>query len=761
MEADRAKITWCQLLIGATGSSILASLEDGATWEAAKETLLSRRGAGSVRDETWASHKQLKRGSKEIIELASEAEKLARHLHPRDEEAAERHAVDAFLSALDQPLAAEVRKLGYKNMEEVVAAARRVERILQERPTSGMDTLMESMNRQIQFLTEDLAKAQDKIAAQPPVATPTTALAVPPSQAVAAAQHPPASLAPPQMAHPAATPLPPPYSPGPSQYFSGDNVAPCFQGQRRRSDRGPLRCFLCDEEGHAAYRCPTRTLLQRMLLQEAPEPTREPPREQILAKSPQPKVAQIGCMVTPPISGQLIIEGVPILGLVDTGASITCLGFDVWWRYRTQWGALKPYGNTVHGAHGKPLHIAGRTEHLDIQWGEARGRASFVVIVGLESPPCLIGMDIMRPLRVRIDVTNGTATPAQPDPKTIHLNAAQRQQPQKRLPAATTSPPPQPQPLRENPASGASLLTEGTAEPSSPQPQRQKNPLAEGRSSTLPSPEIPPPATAGNIPNAPASHAPPNLANPHTASCARLLQKADIPPATARLVRCHNPWPTKDVLFCPDGALPAFVTGIPVLSSGPELWYAVHNHQPEPLQLHAGQSIGVLEVVHLAEAPASASPSSHPTNPCQPLLPECLSPLQQQQLNELFREYQDVFSQGEDDLGNTPLLEHAIETHGPPLRQPYRRQNPAVRREEMTQVQQMLSSNVIRPSNSPWASPVVMVRKRDGSLRFCVDFRQLNAATVKDAHPLSTIDDLLDALHGAKWFSTLDLKSGY
>ena len=423
--------------------------------------------------------------------------------------------------------------------------------------------------------------------------------------------------------------------------------------------------------------------------------------------------------------------------------------------------ALKQYEGTVHGAHCKPLNIAGRTEHLDIQWGEARGRASFIVIVGLESPPCLIGMDIMRPLRVHIDVTNGTAMPAQPDPQTIHLNAAQRQQPQKRLPAQTASPPPQPHPPRENPASGASLLTKGTAEPSFPQPQRQKNPPTGGRSAALPSPETPPPATAGNFPSAPISHAPPNLTHPHTASCARLLQKTDIPPETARLVHCHNPWPTEDVLFCPDGALPAFVTGIPALSSGPELWYAVHNHRPEPLQLHAGQSIGVLEVVHLAEAPASASPPSHPTKPCQPPLPECLSPLQQQQLNELFKEYQDVFSQGEDDLGNTPLLEYAIETHGPPLRQPYRRQNPAVRREEITQVQQMLSSNVIRPSNSPWASPVVMVRKKDSSLRFCVDFRQLNAATVKDAHPLPRIDDLLDALHGAKWFSTLDLKSRY
>ena len=223
-------------------------------------------------------------------------------------------------------------------------------------------------------------------------------------------------------------------------------------------------------------------------------------------------------------------------------------------------------------------------------------------------------------------------------------------------------------------------------------------------------------------------------------------------------LRCHNPWPTEDVLFCPGDALPAFVTGISALSSGPELWVAVHNHQPEPLQLHSGQNIGVLEVVTLADTPPTVS---QPGPPRRPSLPERLSPLQQQQLNALFQGFSDIFSQGEDDLGSTPLLEHTIETHGPPLSQPYRRQNPAVQREEMAQVQQMLASNVIRPSNSPWASPMVMVRKEDGSLRFCVNFRQLNATTVKDAHPLPRIYDLLDALHGARWFSTLDLKSGY
>ena len=181
-------------------------------------------------------------------------------------------------------------------------------------------------------------------------------------------------------------------------------------------------------------------------------------------------MAPVGCAVAPPIFGLLTIEGIPVTGLVDTGASVTCLGFAIWWRNRAQWGALTPFTSKVHGAHGKPLQIAGRTRHLDIQWGEARGRASFIVIVGLESPPCLIGMDIMRPLRVLIDVTEGTATPAQPDPQTIHLNAAQKQPPQEQLlpkPAHALPPPP------EAAVPGASLPTPRAAANPPPLPQHQ------------------------------------------------------------------------------------------------------------------------------------------------------------------------------------------------------------------------------------------------------------------------------------------------
>ena len=108
------------------------------------------------------------------------------------------------------------------------------------------------------------------------------------------------------------------------------------------------------------------------------------------------------------------------------------------------------------------------------------------------------------------------------------------------------------------------------------------------------------------------------------------------------------------------------------------------------------------------------------------------------------------------------MIQHHINTeNAKPVKQAPRRLPFHHLKEVKKLVESMLDNNVIEPSNGPWASPIVLVKKKDGSTRFCVDFRQLNSVTRKDAHPIPRIDETLDALRGACWFSTLDLASGY
>ena len=120
---------------------------------------------------------------------------------------------------------------------------------------------------------------------------------------------------------------------------------------------------------------------------------------------------------------------------------------------------------------------------------------------------------------------------------------------------------------------------------------------------------------------------------------------------------------------------------------------------------------------------------------------------QHNRLVSLLCEYSDVIAQNDGDVGLTSVLSHEIHTGDCyPIKQPPRRLAPAKVEIVSQQINSMLENDVIEHSVSPWASPVVLVRKSDGTFRFCVDYRRLNNATHQDAYPLPRIDETLDNL---------------
>eukprot|EP00731_Ephydatia_muelleri_P037182 Em0411g3a len=131
------------------------------------------------------------------------------------------------------------------------------------------------------------------------------------------------------------------------------------------------------------------------------------------------------------------------------------------------------------------------------------------------------------------------------------------------------------------------------------------------------------------------------------------------------------------------------------------------------------------------------------------------------ELRNLLRKFDDLFVSENGALGRTKVVKHRINTSGSPIRQPLHRQPESLKGDMNEKVRKMLSRGVIRPSSSPWSSPVVMVRKKNGSWRFCIDYRKLNAVTHQDAYPLPRIDATLESLAGSTLFTTLDLASGY
>ena len=132
------------------------------------------------------------------------------------------------------------------------------------------------------------------------------------------------------------------------------------------------------------------------------------------------------------------------------------------------------------------------------------------------------------------------------------------------------------------------------------------------------------------------------------------------------------------------------------------------------------------------------------------------------QFVEMIKQFGDLFSDDEDNYGNTALVKHTINTgNAKPIRQKIRPLNPAVEKQLDAQIAKWLEKDIIEESNSPWSSRLVPVPKKNGKLRWCVDYRQLNKVTIKDAFPLPNIEESLTRMAKCSVFSALDGTGAY
>src|SRR5438445_110649 len=135
---------------------------------------------------------------------------------------------------------------------------------------------------------------------------------------------------------------------------------------------------------------------------------------------------------------------------------------------------------------------------------------------------------------------------------------------------------------------------------------------------------------------------------------------------------------------------------------------------------------------------------------------------QENEIRRLIKKYKEICAISSTKLGKTNVVKHKINTgdHEPIAQKQFRadKKRRTIIKEE---VNKMLKDRIIKKSEGPWSSPVVIVTKKDGSARFCIDYRKINNITITDAHPLPRIDDVLEQFREAKWFSSIDLASGY
>jgi len=237
----------------------------------------------------------------------------------------------------------------------------------------------------------------------------------------------------------------------------------------------------------------------------------------------------------------------------------------------------------------------------------------------------------------------------------------------------------------------------------------------------------------------------------------KIMTRADSLKSSFNLV--VEPNETEQGLYVAGALLPARSHNVPT---------RVVNTSSRSFRLEEGETLGeveVLQAVDIVDCDETESSPAQGNNWMRQLTDSIHSSVtdgERHKLEQILEEYRDCFSLSEYDLGRTNVVKHQIDTGANrPLKQTLRR-HPLVHTEEIErQVQAMLAQDVIEPSYSPWSSNVVIVKKKDNTLRFCIDYRKLNDVTIKDSYPLPRINDCLDALSTGKYFSAFDLRSGY
>lgn len=250
-----------------------------------------------------------------------------------------------------------------------------------------------------------------------------------------------------------------------------------------------------------------------------------------------------------------------------------------------------------------------------------------------------------------------------------------------------------------------------------------------------------------------------------------------VPGGTMKIVAatCSKQYLEKETLFEPlSRGLPAGLLASPALvsASNGTVYIPIVNVGTQDVLLYPRTVLGTLTHAHQVSSPTgleevAATVSSQTVNSSvqdkvAAVDLTALTEQEQSQVRSLLHKYSDIFSDHEGDIGCTNLISHEIPlVDEAPVRQRYRRIPPSEYEAVKAHIHQLLKAQIIRESSSPFASPIVLVKKKDGSIRLCVDYRLLNSKTHKDAFPLPRIEESLDALSGARWFSTLDLAAGY